>query len=547
MFKSSYNMFAWHLFVLVVLNFIQSSYQVASTNPLSSIDYGPEIPFRMNMSSYRELTVNVSFNQDLTKASAFDSVRLSFKTSTVSPQFNILSLDTQSTSFLIPKKQLEAQKYIHTFRVKVHANYIGHALLQPSTVEYINLAAKKSNITPIPDDINKLPVTIVQYEGIWGTIFLISVIILMLLSYISLGAQLDQDNLLQVIKKPKTLILGYLIGVLVMPVIAWFVGQWLFQNQPLYRIGSFVFACSPAASGSTLWTVMLNSDEELSVSLQIVSTVGALFTMPLMFYIMDKSQALDRELQHTIKVPYARLIQTLFLLLVALLIGWQFVGKNPRAQKVSRRIFRPLVFFVLIFIIVFSSILYWHIYQMFDWTITLGSFIIGMSTYIVSGMLGHCINCDMDRAIAISISSVYKNSGVAFAVLLVAFDSPDTYIAYVPCLTQIVMISLSFYLAYTILTLYKYLRRCGQPDVIQATDDTTTRAEDSNATAELGRSGRTVKSDSIGEKSTKSDENDELIAMNVTDIDPEAMTSDSRHRPSKGELGEIREEAGGDS
>jgi predicted Na+-dependent transporter len=521
------------LLAFVILYFVSPSHQL-DANPLSSIDYGPEIPLRMNMSSSREITVNVSFNQDLMRANKFDSVRLNFKTSTVSPQFDILSLDTQTTSILVTRMQLESQRYIHTFPVKLHANFIGHALFQPIEAEFI---ARNSNIIRFPvKDVRKLPVTIVQFEGIWGTIFITSVIILMLLSYINLGAQLDQENMLQIMRKPRILILGFLIGVIVMPLMAWFVGQWLFHSQSLYRIGSFIFACSPAASGSTLWTIMLNSDKELSVSLQIISNVGALFTMPLLLYVMDKSLENDRGLYQPTKVPYDRLFESLLLLVVALLIGWQFVGKNPKAQKISQRIFRPLVFFVLIYIIVFSSVLYWHIYQMFDLTITLASFIIAASTYVMSGTLGHLISCDMDKAVAISISSVYKNSGIAFAVLLVAFETPDTYIAYVPCLTQIVMISLSFYFAYAITVVYNFLRRRGQPDVIQA----TTTSDETSAKQRVPS--RETKSDSVGEKSTKSDENDEFIAMNVTDVEPESMPSTSQPRPSKGDLSDIREE-----
>lgn len=437
---------------------IASNSNVFSGKLLKQIDYFTKQPLEMNMSSIKEISLNMTFDEDLIQQQVFGDLSVTFNTSTISPQFNILSLDSKSTLVPISMEKLRRSNYTYSVKLSLYANYIGHAILQPKSIEYFDSKTRMPmmQLVDARENSYKLPVTIVQFEGIWGKVFIISVAIFMLISYINLGAQLDEENVRQIINKPKTLILGFLISALVMPMLSWFVGQWFLKDQLLYRIGSFIFACSPAASASTLWTVMLNSDKELSVGLQVVSTIGALVTMPSLLYLMDKSNlnlGNSSLHHHKIKVPYGRLIQTLLALLMALLIGWRYVGKNERAQKISRRVFRPLVFFVLIFIIVFSSILYWHIYQMFDWNITLASLIITILTYIVAGLLGHFINCDLDRGVAISISSAYKNSGIAFAVLLVAFEAPDTYIAYVPCLTQIVLTSIILYVTYCIKSL----------------------------------------------------------------------------------------------
>lgn len=514
---------------LVCLVIVVSTCQAAPDTFLKQVKYptaGDQEALMMNMSSVKEITISLIFDKDLIREKKVQQLEVLFKTSTVSPQFNILSLDAASSRIILSIKTIEAKNYAPDVQLKLHANYIGHAILEPVAIEYKDNTNALAKSQPVPKGTFRMPVTIVQFEGIWGTIFIVSVSILMLISYINLGSQLDMDNMKAIIEKPKTLILGFFISVFVMPLFSWFIGQWLLGRQQLYRVGSFVFACCPAASASTLWTVMLHSDKELSVGLQVVSTFGALATMPGLLYLMDRS--LSSEISyHAIRIPYGRLIGTLFTLMVALMAGWWLVGQNERAKKISQRIFRPLVFFVLIFIIVFSSILYWHIYQMFDWNITLATFIITMFTYLISGALGHIINCDLDRGVAIAISSAYKNSGIAFAVLLVAFETPDLYIAYVPCLTQIVLTSLSLYTAYLLVSLITCVRRRGQPGPIQAQAaeegrgvvvEATTGAKEIADQSSGGRRG--TKSGSFGDKSSKSDENnDEFIAMNVTDLD----------------------------
>lgn len=465
----------------------------------------------MNMSSSRRLPISLTFDKSMLPMRDEDVISVTFVTRTITPQFNILALDTSSSQLHFPKRMLDSSGNLNKAELLLHAHYLGRALVRPTKVSFTDSITRKTSSEWTIRGGYELPVVIVQFEGIWGSIFVVSVVALIIISYINIGAQMDEDNMRHIINKPKTLILGFLITVLVMPSLSWFVGKWLFQEQLLYRIGSFIFAASPAASASTLWTFMLNSDKELAVCLMVVSTAGALVTLPSLLYFLDTAIHLEAS-HHVNKLPYMNLIMSLAVLTVALLIGWRFVGRNKQAREISARIFKPLVYFVLAFIIIFSTILYWHLYQMFDWNITLASAIITMVTLLISGLLGHLINGDLDRGVAIAISSTYKNSGIAFAILLVAFEPPDTYIAYVPCLTQIVITSLTLYLVYTIVSIISCIRRRGQPNPVRATSNE----------GDVEGSPRD-KSDSVENE----EESDEFIALNVTEIE-NALAGENR-------------------
>lgn len=500
------------------------------SNELKTVLYNTVLPHNMTMGESGNVDVIMKFDRN--SLNKVDVITVSFKTVTLSPQFPILELNNASKLIEITSKQLEASDYEPRFEINLKANYIGHALVKP--VELLIKSLNGTTLKVLFDDkspYKDLHVIVVQYEGIWGKIFIVSVSIFIIITYINLGAQLDTERVEQILAKPITVVLGFLITVIVMPLVSWLACKWLLKDQLLYTIGSYIFACGPTASASTLWTAMLDSDKELSVGLQVASTMGALATMPLLLYLMDTNQV---ETNHTIKVPYARLLQTLLVLTLALFIGWRFIGRNERAQKISRKMFRPLTFFVLIFIVVFSSIVYWHIYKMFDWNITLTSLLITLLTYFITGFLGYMINCNLEQAIAISISSAYKNSGIAFAVLLVAFGPPDTYIAYVPCLTQVVTTSISLYLVYIILSLIKCIRRRGQPEVIQATPAADDDGGDDDRKAQNKKEDSVPKKKEIRSgsdssvKSGREGENDEFIAMNVTDIVPGSPTSINR-------------------
>ena len=403
------------------------------------------------------------------------SILLHFKLVTLSPQFDIVefneSLSDSDADHSLNKRvvlnldQLSRDNYVYNSTLYLRSTYIGHAIIElraeaihsDESHEKLTLAIANGDAAPVttePSELGRVEITAIRNEGILDKIFMYSVIIFITISYINLGAQIDTDNVKRLVDTPKVVFLGFLAGITVMPLSSWIAGHLFFEDQPMYRIGSFIYACAPAASASVLWTVMFDADKELALGLQISSTVGALITMPILLYAMDKS--IDLEGQYTIKVPYMNLARTLVVLLVALLIGSRLVGRSKRAKQISQKIFRPLTMFVLLFIIVFSSIVYWYIYRMFNLRITLMALVVTCATYIFSGLLGYLIKRDIDHMITISISSTYRNSGIAFAALVVAFQPPDIFIAYVPCLTQVVTTSMIGLVLYSIKSLKTY-------------------------------------------------------------------------------------------
>lgn len=438
------------------------AHQDGDTNLISSIDSNAQVtvhysPNKVKMSMDNSTDINFSIAIDKTAlTSSASSIIIQLRPITLSPQFSIIEFNQSSQSpdlleIKLPVDQLKKQNYEYNSTLYLKATYIGHATIE---LKSQLLKTDGTNESLIVAGGGGLEITAVRNEGILDKIFMYSVIVFIIISYINLGAQIDVDNVRRLIETPKIIILGFIIGASVMPLASWFAGHLFFQDQPMYRIGSFIYATAPAASASVLWTVMFDSDKELALGLQITSTIGALFTMPILLYAMDRS--IDLEGQYTIKVPYMNLARTLICLLVALLIGSRLVGRSKRARMISQKIFRPLTMFVLLFIIVFSSVVYWYIYRMFNLRITLMAFVVTCATYILSGLLGYIINRDLDHMITMSISSTYRNSGIAFAALVVAFQPPDIFIAYVPCLTQVVTTSLIGLVFYTIKSVKNY-------------------------------------------------------------------------------------------
>lgn len=470
---------------------------------LIKVRHFDEGPFEMKMDETKNVTIVIEIYAN---RSSLVDIKIAWKARTTLPQFDILKFrpyETVISNFESPTE---------TVHIELTADYIGRAILQPDIITVTELQNHKFTTRRIDvSEAGEIRVRVTKDQGIWGRIFIIGVVLLMITIYANLGAQIDVDNMKQILSRPKTISIGFIICTLTMPIVSWLIFSQLLPNQVFYLIGSYVFACGPAAMASTPWTELLGGDKELSIGLQLMSTIIATLTMPLLLQLTELFNGND-ELHH-IDVPYGSLIELSSVLLVSLFLGYTFIGLKPRFKKISAKIYRPLIFIILLLIIISSSIIYRHIYRMFDWTITLGSALVVLNTLIFSSALGYLINFNKRHALTIGISSIYKNEGIAFTVLLIAYKQPDNYVAYIPCLTQILITSFSFVLIRCVIHTMQAIRRRGQPEPIQTEAPKNSETNEPNVLSN-GDSSRKVEMEPTGAK--HDEETDEFIALDVT-------------------------------
>ena len=115
----------------------------------------------------------------------------------------------------------------------------------------------------------------------------------------------DKDIVVKVFKKPVGPIVGFVSQFLFMPLFSFLVGwiitdDYLFRSDQkaihaslsninlnlLLRLGLFVLGTCPGGTGSNFWTLLLNGDINLSITMTFVSTVAALGMMPLWIFLM---------------------------------------------------------------------------------------------------------------------------------------------------------------------------------------------------------------------------------------------------------------------
>lgn len=170
---------------------------------------------------------------------------------------------------------------------------------------------------------------------------IIIVLPILTLLMFDLGLALKPQDFALIVARPKPVLVGLVGQILLLPLIAWGVGN-LFHLSPLFMIGIMLVACSPGGSSSNVFSMLAKGDVALSVTLTACSSIITLFTLPLIMTWVTQQVGETAQIQ----LPVGNLLmQNLVLMAVPIGLGLLFsVFRSTWAQKmhkVLRRIAMP--------------------------------------------------------------------------------------------------------------------------------------------------------------------------------------------------------------
>lgn len=164
----------------------------------------------------------------------------------------------------------------------------------------------------------------------------IDVLISAVLAFIMLGIglTLTMQNFKDVVRAPKSLLIGLSSQIIALPVIAFIVTYFSDLPQPV-KVGFIILIACPGASTSGFLTYFFNGNVALSVSFTTINSILTLFTIPitvnlaLMFFYGSHTN---------IQLPFWETLSQIFLVtLIPALLGALIRGKYPLfADKVKK-------------------------------------------------------------------------------------------------------------------------------------------------------------------------------------------------------------------
>lgn len=131
------------------------------------------------------------------------------------------------------------------------------------------------------------------------------------------------------------------------------------------QLGMFFTGVSPAGGASNIWTVILEGNLDLSITMSAVSTVAAFGMMPLWIF------TLGREIfnRGDLSVPYTQITTYGVALIVPLAIGFLMQRYMKRFANFMARILKGFSTLLILFIIVFAIVTNLYLFELFSWQV----------------------------------------------------------------------------------------------------------------------------------------------------------------------------------
>ncbi|XP_013777547.1 sodium/bile acid cotransporter-like [Limulus polyphemus] len=352
-------------------------------------------------------------------------------------------------NFLVPKN-IESNQNMERLRIP-----ISKSSEQPETstmtpfLEQMESEFHQSSF-PLNNNINntrvfEFSVSVIRAPSILKDVFTFLVAIVIGINFVSMGCQLDLKLIKKVLIKPVGPIIGFFCQFLFMPLVSYGFGYALLHVNISQRLGFFVLGCSPGGIFSTFWTVLLNGDVNLSITMTFLSSLAALGMMP--FWIFTLGSTLF--LKHEAQIPYVNLVLSLVLLTLPLVIGLFIRYFRPGLAKVSDKLIRPFTLIILILTVILACITNSYIFPLFTWRMLLTGMCIAWSGYGFGATCAWLARLPKAQIIAVSIETAFQNIAIAYVVLTISLPQPDADITAVTVVAQIIFTGTPMWIIYT--------------------------------------------------------------------------------------------------
>ncbi|CAG0919431.1 unnamed protein product [Notodromas monacha] len=298
----------------------------------------------------------------------------------------------------------------------------------------------------------RLPVSVVRPMNTLNHIFIYSIIALVSMAYINMGSTLDFDVVKKVVMKPVAPAVGLACQYGFMPLVSFALSQLCFE-EPTLQLGLFVTGISPGGGASNIWTVVLNGNINLSITMTFISTLAAFAMMPAWIFSLGRIILKKGDLY----IPYEKIGLMIVILLALITIGILIRCIFPRLAGWLVRIIKPLSAILLVYIFTFGIYANLYIIRLLTWEVVTSAVSLIWVGFVFGAVVSKMLNFGKEDIIAIAIETGIQNMGVAILFLYFSLPQLDADMTLVVPITSAVAMPVPLTIGAVIVKLKEFL------------------------------------------------------------------------------------------
>lgn len=157
------------------------------------------------------------------------------------------------------------------------------------------------------------------------------------------------------------------------------VGLLIFPDDADMHLGMFFTGVSPGGGASNVWTVILEGNMDLSITMSAISNLAAFGMMPLWIFTLGK-EIFNRG---DLSVPYTQILTYVAALIVPLGIGFLVQRYMKRFAQFMTRIMKGFSTLLILFIVIFAIVSNLYLFELFSWQVGYGLRLFRIFDYIL--------------------------------------------------------------------------------------------------------------------------------------------------------------------
>ncbi|CAH8578250.1 unnamed protein product [Heterobilharzia americana] len=312
----------------------------------------------------------------------------------------------------------------------------------------INYPVNVSSVDSQKDYYNNamgFPILVVKNKGIGDLIFRIFVIIMVTVFTFTMGCELDYSRMSSHFKPPVSISIGFFCQFFFMPLIAFCIAKTI-PIKPEFGFGLLTIGCSPGGGVSNAWCLLLGGDINLSILMTFISTLSALFMMPLLLFVYGRF-FID---VNRVKIPYLNIIFQLLQVAIPALIGLGLRVWKPKWAIRFTKLTRPLFIFFIVFFLTIGTYINWSLFRLlgvYPIVIVTGALLpwIGFS---LAALFTLVLKQSRQLIVTVALETGIQNVGVAILVLLYSMPKPAGELGAIIPITVAMLTPIPLYFIY---------------------------------------------------------------------------------------------------
>jgi solute carrier family 10 (sodium/bile acid cotransporter), member 3/5 len=177
--------------------------------------------------------------------------------------------------------------------------------------------------------------------------------------------------------------------------------------------------------------------------------------MPLWMFTLG-NELIDND---KVRIPYTNMVMSLVGLTIPLGIGLLIQRYKLEWAEKARKITRPCIIGLLIFLCFAGLYASRYVFKLFTWNMVGAGISVAWGGYIFGALAAFLAGLSRPQIIAVSIETAFQNVPIAFVLLQISLPQPDSDLAAIPVMGQMLMVSSPMINGYVIYAIVKRVLR----------------------------------------------------------------------------------------